>query len=243
METLEKRERILKMIAEWNKSRWIHESAHALLNSGSFFSITRDDFNLWTPTTPRYLYAYIGVENNKLFFIIMDEKIGALALRDMSDDDLNKIVIREFNDDLPLLDFDFIDNVCDGQNLTVSEALSRNLRWQMMKETWIREQMSTTPSNDTGIGRVFIIPFSDFSNIMKNPNINNIAVVTGLRLNGDAEKRSEMYELDLSLWGLLTKTKTFTRGMSLMSETQELAPVEDLSTLSPPYHFRSSLLS
>jgi hypothetical protein len=240
MEITGKRMRISTMIKNWNSARWIHESAYKLLNSGSFFSITRDDVELWSANTPKSVFAYFGLENDKLFFILLDDKTGSLSLDKMSDEDLNKVIIREFNDDLPLLDFDFIDNVTDGANLTVREALSRNLRWQMMKESWIKEQLSVEASDETGLGRVFTIPFSDLSNILKNQHINQVAAVTGLKLNSKAEKQADMYELDLSFWGILTKPKVFAR--SLMRDNYEEAPVEDLSRLSPPFHYSDTTL-
>lgn len=236
MEQAEKITRIKKMVNNWNKARWDQSESLRLLNSGAFFTIKRELISLWSGDSPVTIHAYLGIEDDKLFFILIDDKTDTIPLDKMSDVDVEKIFILEFNNDMELLDYDFIKMEKSSKGVTKEEALARVLRWQMMKETWIIDQIQSSDDDQVGIARVFNVPFSDLETIVKNKKAKNIAAVMGLKFREEGTiKKVEgesIYLLDLAFWAIEEKPE------ETDNETKSSEPsvgVEDLSAMCPPY--------
>jgi len=236
MDQKEKTTRIKKMVNTWNKARWDHEESLRLLNSGAFFTIEPEIVALWSGDNPGTIHAYFGVENDKLYFILIDELTDRIPLDQMTNIDLEKIFIIEFNNDMELLAYDFINEDKSSTTVTKEEALSRVLRWQMMKETWIIDQIQSPDDDQVGIARVFTIPFSDLQNITSSKTVKNIAAVMGLkfRQKGVVKKveGDSIYLLDLTFWGIEPAPETHKQHKS---DNKLTAPIEDLSAICPPY--------
>lgn len=241
MTSQEKKTRIIGMVNKWNEVRWNHKKALRLLSSGAYFSITPEDVRMWanTPVKPKNIHSYIGVENKKLYFILIDSETDKKPLNDLEGFELDKIVIREFSNTLDIFTQNFIAKAIDG-SVTVTEALSRSLYWQLMKGSWIQDQIDSVRDMQMGIVRVFSSPFTDLENILNTNQGADILAIMGLKAQKDQTKitNSEIYDeksphqLDLCFWGLNNKKQS----ANLRLATNEMSsPVEDLTAICPPY--------
>jgi len=256
MSTQEKKTRIIRMVNRWNKVRWNHRKALRSFSSGAYFTITPEDVRMWSDneTKPEHIHCYIGVERKKMYLILIDSETDKKPLTRLDNSEFEKVVIREFSNDLDVFTPDFIKDARDG-NVTVKEALSRNLRWQLMKSNWINEQIESSRDMQVGIARVFASPFKDLENIVRaNPNSDIIAIM-GLKtnetfVNSHVPVEQSPYQLDLCFWGvdsnkqstdqrLLQDENTASGPQGMRGPVGKSAPVEDLTQIGPPYNNRS----
>jgi len=244
MTAQEKKTRIIKMVNKWNKVRWNHKKALTLFSSGAYFAITPEDVRMWAnaPVKPQNIHCYIGIENKKMYFILIDSETDKKPLTELEGFELDKIVIRKFNNTLDIFTPNFIDKATDG-NVTVNEALSRNLRWQLMKGSWIKEQIESVRDMQVGIVRVFSSPFSDLENIVRTNSNGDILAIMGLKpqdtpkisgKNNIYDEKSP-YQLDLCFWGVNTKNRIANLRSAAFTVMEASSPVEDLTVICPPY--------
>jgi len=239
MASEEKKIRITNMVNQWNQIRWNNKKALRLLSSGSYFPISSSEVKMWAnaPIKPKNIHSYIGVENQKLYFILIDSETDRKPLSELESFELDKIIIREFDNNLDIFTPNFIDKTIDG-NITVKEALSRNLFWQLMKGSWVNDQIESVRDMQVGIARVFSTPFSDLENILHHDENADILAVMGLKHQDESETKNEddivykksPYQLDLCFWGLNTQTSDLRLALA-----QNESPVEDLTQICPPY--------
>lgn len=230
------------MLGKWNETRWNHKEALTLLSSGAYFPISPEDIKMWTnaPIAPKMIHSYIGVENQKLYFILIDSDTDRKPINQMENFEIDKIVIREFSNTLDIFTPNFIVKETDG-NVTVHDALSRNLCWQLMKASWVKDQIESVRDMQVGIARVFSSPFSDLENIQEaTPGANIIAVmglksrdITDSETNGEIYNEKSPYQLDLCFWGLNEQNEL--SNLRVNSALEE-APVEDLTRICPPFY-------
>lgn len=239
--SLEKKTRIIKMLRKWNQDRWNKKKALNLLSSGSFYSITPDDIKVWSapPIKPKQIHSYIGIENDRVYFILIDSETDKIPLSKMGDIEIDKIIIKRFRNNLNLFTPNFIVKTEDG-NVSVAHALSRNLCWQLMKESWVEDQIESVRDMQVGIARVFSSPFSDLEDIHQVNKDNDILAVMGLKSQEKKESNGNVtifdekspYQLDLCFWALENNGKLRTLNFGLPENS---SPVEDLTLVCPPY--------
>lgn len=256
MSKQEKKTRIIRMVNRWNKVRWNHRKALRSFSSGAYFTITPEDVRMWSDneTKPEHIHCYIGVERKKMYLILIDSETDKKPLTKLDNSEFEKVVIREFSNNLDIFTPDFIKDARDG-SVTVKEALSRNLRWQLMKSNWISEQIESSRDMQVGIARVFASPFKDLENIVRANPSGNIVAIMGLKtnetfVNSHIPVEQSPYQLDLCFWGVKSnKQSTYqvTRENEYSASGPEgqrgpgdnVAPVEDLTQIAPPYNSRS----
>ena len=238
----EKKIRITNMLKKWNEIRWNHKEALNLFSSGAYFSITPEDVIMWAtaPIIPKKIHCYMGVENSKMYFILIDSETDRKPINQMKNFELDKIVIREFSNTLDIFTPNFILSTTDG-NVTVEDALSRNLFWQLMKGSWVKDQIDSVRDMQVGIARVFSSPFSDLEKIQEADPGSNIIAVMGLKrresvkqeITNDIYNKKSPFELDLCFWGLDNNNK-----LSILKTNSSLeeSPVEDLNRICPPFY-------
>ncbi len=229
------------MLRQWNQDRWNKKEALNLLSSGAFYSITPEDIKIWSGASikPKRIHSYIGIEDDRVYFILIDSETDKIPLSKMSDVEIDKIIIKKFRNNLNLFTPNFIVNTGDG-NVSVSHALSRNFCWQLMKGSWIEDQIESVRDMQVGIARVFSSPFSDLEEIHQVNKGNDILAVMGLKTQENNENKSNNkvfdekspYQLDLCFWSLDNNDKLKT--LNFVS-TEENSPVEDLTLVCPPY--------
>ena len=231
MSSKEKIIRLKKMANAWNQLRWNGKKALKLLNTGTFFTIKQSDVLEWQTQNPEWLHAYFGVEGKKLFFILIDSVTDKIPMEKMSDEEIERIKVREFNNDLDLLTYDFIADETGSAKITVKEALSRNLRWQMMKESWINEQIAGFHNNQAPIGLVFRAPFSDLKTLLIDENQSTVSAVMGLKFRENPQPEESTYLLDLTFWGMDDSGTSTVKAVA----NPDNPGLEDLTALVPPY--------
>jgi len=238
------------MVNRWNKIRWNHRKALRSFSSGAYFIITPEDVKMWSDnhTKPEYIHCYIGIERRKMYLILIDSETDKKPLTRLDNSEFEKVVIREFSNDLDIFTPDFIKGARDG-SVTVNEALSRNLRWQLMKSSWISEQIESVRDMQVGIARVFASPFKDLENIVRANPSGEIIAIMGLKANetfanNHPEEEQSPYQLDLCFWGVNSNSQSVYPGARENKNTDSgpqgqrgpssPAPVEDLTLIAPP---------
>lgn len=244
----EKKARIINMLSKWNEIRWNHKKALELLSTGAYFAVTSANVEMWSnaPIKPKFIHSYFGVEDNKLFFVLIDSDTDKMPISKMENFQLDKIVIQEFSNNLDIFTPNFVAKSIDG-NVTVKEALLRNLCWQLMKGSWVEEQINSVRDMQVGIARVFSSPFSDLEKIQAVNFGAGILAVMGLKAldlteatdQKEAYERSP-YQLDLCFWGLNKQNEL--KVLALRSDEIE-TPVEDLTRICPPHFDKSESFS
>ncbi|GEM_PF-4227485 len=214
---------------KWNEYRWSEEKAYKLLNSGTFFIITHDQMERWREKNPEFLHCYFSVENEKLRFVLIDSETDKIPFSLFTEEQFQYIYTVDFRSDMMLGKHDFIEDAASSGELTLNEALSRNLRWELVKKRWVEEKIDSTKGSPVGIGRVFKAPFSDISGTTNNEEV--VAII-GLK-HVDNNQVEDIYELDLTFWKREIKPENIV-NFTLLSGGSGL-PVEDLTAISPPY--------
>ncbi|MDE5421598.1 hypothetical protein L3073_05225 [Ancylomarina sp. DW003] len=246
MNLIEKKTRITNMLRQWNQDRWNKTEALDLLSSGAYYSISPKDVQMWinSPIKPERIHSYIGVENHKLYFILIDSETDKKPLSEMTDLELDKIIIKKFDNNLDIFTPNFISKTIDG-NVSVTNALIRNFCWQLMKGSWVEDQIESVRDMQVGIARVFSSPFSDLEEIHKAETNTDIIAVMGLKHIDTANTETiydekSPFQLDLCFWSLEDQDKF---KLLNFKSSEDDAPVEDLTLICPPYEERNDKFS
>jgi len=209
-------EEIKEAINLWSKERTDGDKAKSLLEKGSFFKISRLDFEKWgeLKVKPELIYAYGGDFKDVFKFVLIDSES---AQKPLDDKTLPYTFVKDFVKDFDVNSPDFLMDIKAG-NIEVNDALKRVMRWDIMMDSWIGEQTSTTP-DVKGVTKVFKIPFESLKNAFENSNVDEVLAVIGLKPSLD----NSDYDTDLILW-----------STSSIKGTGDLK-VENLVKPCPPY--------
>jgi hypothetical protein len=158
---------------------------------------------------PKNLHAYLGIFGNQLKFIVTDSITDA---KDFDVKSLPHTFIKDYRKDYDINDIDFLTNQVDG-NIKVEDALKRVMRWGIMMESWIKEQVSQPKHDKSGIIRRFKIPFQDLVDSFSYDGVTEIILTMAIK------PVDNVMQADLILW----------------STGKGLLPVQNIVKPCPPY--------
>ncbi|MDH6250301.1 hypothetical protein M2347_000028 [Chryseobacterium sp. H1D6B] len=126
------------------------------LNQGSHFSVSGEEIKQWKVNLEneetKTIHAYVGINEDKLKFFLIDSKSDA-------DADFDDIAIKEFTRRAP---DGIIQNESDLTNnppISSESAIYRNFRWDMYCSSWLETQ-KTEP-----FFQLVSIPFYDYERL------------------------------------------------------------------------------
>ncbi|MBT2620127.1 hypothetical protein [Chryseobacterium sp. ISL-6] len=126
------------------------------LNQGTHFSVSGNEVALWKTNLenadPKRVHAYLGIDENKLKFFLIDSKSDREA-------DFNNIFIKEFTRQSPEDQAQNTTNLEILPPITSESAINRNFRWNMYATAWLKAQ-KTEP-----FVQVITIPFEDYERL------------------------------------------------------------------------------
>lgn len=206
-------EKIKKAIRKWSEVRNEPEEAISFLKQGSCFKIEKDQYERWKTKKPENVYAYVGIMKKELKFILVDSE---------SDKDFDNcedyIFVEDYLPGLNLSEENMLNKAVDG-NITVLEALKRNMNWVLLMQSWIENKSKTSD----GVFKAFIIPFKSLISQFEGTKLAESVVVIGLGTNNLA---------DLILWN---HSKTLTNEKMFVKNGDDPAPVDNLVYPCPPF--------
>jgi hypothetical protein len=174
-------EKIRVAIKKWSEVRNSPEVAYKLLNQGTCFKIEKEQYEIWKKRAPKSIYAYASIFDSELKFVLIDSE----SVKD-PEKNLDAIFIQDYLPGLNILEADMISKASDG-NITVIEALTRNMNWVLLMQSWLENMSKTTD----GVFRAFIIPFSSLE-----PQLEGSKNAESVLMIGLGEKKLA----DLILW-------------------------------------------
>jgi hypothetical protein len=208
-----KMERIRMAIKKWGPIRNASEEAILFLKQGCCFKIEKDQYELWKTKSPKSIFAYLGIFNGELKFIVVDCESDKNP-----DDNPDYYFIQDYLKGLNITENNLFRSAIDG-NISVQEALIRNMNWTAYMESWIRNKAETTE----GIFRAFVIPFSSLSAQFEEEGYAESILFLGLGSNLQA---------DLILW---KNQIAFEGEKTELTAGKNTAPVENAVYPCPPY--------
>jgi hypothetical protein len=178
-------------VSAWNNIRWDAQKVEGLMKNGTFFKISRTEFDTWAglSKTPTEIHAYPAIFGTELKFIVID---GTTDKSPITDQSLPYIFEKDFGSKYGLNEYDFLSTQING-NINVDDALKRVMRWGIMMQSWIKD--ATSQSKDKGVFRVFNIPYEDLYESFKNKSVTELIVNMALKPQGGG-----VYDADLILW-------------------------------------------
>jgi len=207
-----KMEKIRMAIRKWNEIRNTPEKAISFLKQGCCFKIEKDQYDLWKSKSPKGVFAYLGIFNSELKFIVVDSESDKNP-----DENQEFYFIQDFMKGLNITEKNLFRSASDG-NITVQEALTRNLSWTLYMESWLINRAETTE----GIFRAFVIPFASLSAHFEDEGYAESILLCGLGNQNQA---------DLILW----KNRFIGELSKMTNEVKGTSPVENLVLPCPPY--------
>ncbi len=221
------KQRIVESISAWNKGKDNLKRMKKSFDRGSFFEISKNDRAIFSETNPEDCLVYLGLEEKNIIFILVDNITAQTPLLEMSDRQLEKVLIKEYKEDFDIEANDFIATQKSG-NITVEEALKRSLRWAVYKESWLKDVIDG-PNNEYGIFNQLAIPMESICDC-------DSVVVLGLKENSNRKPGESRYLADALVWSAKYQTQDGQK-MSAMSrnDTPSDDTVDDFTRVSPPY--------
>lgn len=197
----------LNAVNSWYQSIENADQLINYLNQGFCFSITQSQFQTWSAISDvSSLHAYPAVVNGQMFFVLIDNVTD--SQRQLTED-----TIFESSYTYGITSNVFQSTTNGNSNITFLDALERNFRWQMNKQTWI----NNTISAGQPVFQSFVIPFTDLSNMFGQSGVTEVYGVIGV-----SEDKGQLGATDVILW---SDTEGFI----------DPASVEDLSYPVPPF--------
>ena len=227
---------IKQATALWNEKRWNHKKVKKLLTNGSFFKITREEYDSWKAAygSVEYIHAYPAIFGKDLHFVVIDSETDKNTFTEES---LKYTFVKSFTDDYDVNAIDFIDHETDG-NIKVTEALKRVMQWNLMLESWLKDQIDSFKDDQVGVFRVFNIPFGDLEKSFANAEVKEVVLNFGLRKREPKEGNKSIYAADLLVWSVSERAQIQFVAAGI-SDPEGDAPVDDLVFLCPPWNEQS----
>ncbi|WP_286911808.1 hypothetical protein [Flavobacterium sp. UBA4197] len=147
---------VLDSIAEWNRVRKDRELVTFYLNQGKFFP-----FECVNKGASKYLHAYPGIMNDKLFFFLIPSEFDT--------EQKSAVPITEYINAFPVEN-----GLGNGQELPEKEAKQRIENWDENLNKWIKTQIDAPE----GIFQAFAMPTDYLVDDTKIPYNANFALRT-----------------------------------------------------------------
>lgn len=171
----------------------------ALLEKGTFFLMDANDEPDMTTYVNSDFFAYVGVENNEIIFILVPDSLDNKAWSQMTNDELDAVKIKSFKADYQVNAVDFLSATTDGSDISVIEALKRHNRWQVMRENFLSEEVK----HQNGLFESFEISYANVKSVLTNSNYDGLMFAIGLLPDINNVSYSG-YHIDLVAWSLPT---------------------------------------
>ncbi len=204
-------EKIRMAIRKWNQIRNAPEKAISFLKQGCCFKIEKEQYELWKSKSPKSVFAYLGIFNSELKFIVVDCESDKNP-----EGNQDYYFIQDFLKGLNITEKNLFRSASDG-NITVQEALIRNMIWTVYMESWLSNKAETTD----GIFRAFVIPFASLAAQFDNMSYSESILLFGLNNN----------QADLIIW----KNQLASDKTKAVKADEDPSPVENLVLPCPPY--------
>ena len=186
-----------------------------LFSNGSFFTITNSDFAQNSRYINEKLYAYLGIEDDNLVFILIPDSLDGKPLSDLTSAELESIVIKPFTADLLFNNNNLLKNCEDGPDISILDALKNYQLWQLNRNRYINCEVS----NPKGFMDLFVMPKSNFEAAFNRNACTELYCSLGLRAEND----------DISVQGYIAEI------ISLGAGTNGMTVPYDTTVPSPPY--------
>ncbi len=221
------KQRIVEAISAWNKKKDNLKRMKKSFDRGSFFEITNKDRAILSETNPEDCLVFLGLEKKNIVFILVDNITAKTPLTDMTDKQLEKVLIKEYKEDFDIEANDFIATQKSG-NITVEEALKRSLRWAVYKESWLKDVIDG-PNNEYGVFNQMAIPMESICDC-------DSVVVLGLKENSNRKPGESRYLADALVWSAKSQIQE-NHGIMAMGRNDSPVDdtVDDFTRVSPPY--------
>lgn len=207
-------EKIKEALKKWTAIRNLPEKSSAYLGQGCCFKIVQSQYEAWKKRSPESVYAYLGIFDNDLKFVLMDD------ITDKNpEENMDAVFVIDFLNGMNITEKAMIGKAIDG-NITVNEAMKRNLNWILFKESWLENKSQTTE----GVFRAFVLPFASLSAQFENDSQTESVLMIGL---------NDKDQADLILW-----KNRYVNTAALKSTTADdssTTPVENFVVPCPPY--------
>lgn len=194
---MSKVQRIENALSAWNSSRGNAATVKALLEKGTFFLMDANDEPGMTTYVNSDIFAYVGVENSEIIFILVPDSLDNKAWSEMTNDELDAVKIKAFKADYQIDAVDFLNGATDGSDISVIEALKRHHRWQAMREDFLSEEVKHTD----GLFELFEIPYGNVKSVLTNSDYDGLKFAFGLVPDTENVSYSG-YFADLVAWSL-----------------------------------------
>lgn len=151
------------------------------LNQGYSFVITREQYDTWKQITGvSNIHAYPAIFNGVMKFVVVDNITDANENIDFDNVFTNNYTYGKTDTTLANI-------YGPPNNISIQDALERVFRWLMNKTGWVHHAMTVR----NGMFQAFTVPFADLISLFNATEGDEIYVLIGMKLNGDA---------DLILW-------------------------------------------
>lgn len=212
-------------IRNWNEIRHT-QLGLKFLTSGSGFEIKRSEYIKWEEIKNKateerektYVHLYIGVLEFETVFYLIDS-ISDKGRNYIIDETLFYKSFTKENKEEGVRNKGVKEVVIEDK-----EAAARAFKWFFYSDEWAREKLNGSPKNDeSGIVRVFTIPFEDFENVFHDNNNDKAYLFFGItNMNREGESVEDEIEV------ILCSEKGFL-------DKKSLNEAEDVTTPRPPY--------
>lgn len=200
--------RATKAIQRWNELKTDADLIINYFNQGSFFAISREEYDTWKKTWEEQgkpkgfeIHNYVGLvprgETLRLALFSIDSYTDSLPVqgnRKIYNEQLAQSVYKHTLKGKIAITHEGFKSAPKG--ISEEEALLRTQSWVLYKNTWVKALLATKPEN---MVQLFRMPFSDLVDLFEDikPAIKN--VVMQMSLKPTADKKS--FDIDMILWG------------------------------------------
>ncbi|MFO7880883.1 MAG: hypothetical protein R6V52_12670 [Bacteroidales bacterium] len=193
-----KQERIDNAIASWNQTRTKPSDLQQLIQKGNHLVMTKSDEQILSPFIEERIFLRMGIENGKIIFILVPDKLEKKEWGDMSQEEVDAIQIKEYKSAYDIGNPDFIDNQDDGVDITVKEALKRHYRWRMFLSSFLETEVD----HPEGLFTEFRMPYASIKEKLQNDNLDHLLFSFGLTPDDEGASVSGFYA-DLVAWSVM----------------------------------------
>ena len=190
--------RIKEALSAWTQSRSDVKAVKKLLEKGSFFLMDTTDEKDLSAYVKQKLFAYVGVENGEIIFILVPDTLDEKSWDSMTPAELDAVKIKSFKADYDEVAKDFLENPVDGPDISVSEALKRHHRWQIARDAFL----TTEVESPKGLFELIVMPYANIKAELSRNDVDELCCSFGL--NRDTKGVSESgYCADMVAWSVM----------------------------------------
>lgn len=190
-----KKQRIQDALRAWASQKTNPSLISPLFGKGSFFKLTVDEFNLLKISSSSKVYAYLGIENENLIVVLMPDGLDKTPIANLTDTELESVIIKEFKADLDVNALPIFDKVVDGPDITVRDAYTNHHNWNLSRDFYF----NNVPANE--MLDLISVPFAGLSLAFEANGVNRMYFSFGLKQIDDTQISSFGFAPEFISWG------------------------------------------